>query len=427
MATPTKFFKAPQKPPHPDPQVQSTFQARGSILSLDIHPNNTQIISGSDDFTLYLWHRTPSKRSFHFSGHKGPITDCKFNSKGELIATSSVDSTIKLWQNDAKGKSLTLKGHCSAVNSVCFNSNDQLLLSGSADKTLRIWDVQSQICQLTLVGHAGSLKSALFSPDNRIIASASEDMTVKIWDLSQNKPFISFPDSCCVNSLRFHPDGTCIAAGNSEGKIRVSDIRTQRVLQQYSGHTQPINSLSFHPNGSYLLTGSSDLSLKIWDLRQGRILYTLQGHSGPVNAVKFADNGEFFVSAGDCQRLILWKSNLNENSPVNGTEKTEKFRVRVESAEKKSVQRPNSACRTLSCTGKVGSFELPDKSEKLMGSRPMQHAKRKSEIPQEVSLTIDRLVGQLETVTKTLVVLEKRFSRFEDHVSMLSTTLKGKQ
>lgn len=434
MATPSKSFKTPQKTPNLDPQLQKTFQVRSSISSIDIHPNSTQIISSCTDNTLYLFNLSAQKRNYHFSGHKGPITDCKFSSTGELIATSSSDNTIRLWQNNVEGKSVALKGHLSTVNSVDFNNNDLSLLSGSVDKTIRLWDIQRQMCQLTLVGHSGSVNSALFSPDNRIIASSSEDLTVKLWDLSQNAPFISFTDNFTANSIRFHPDGTCIAAGNTEGNVHIWDIRTQRVLQRYCGHVQKINSVAFHPSGLYLLTGSSDSCLKIWDLRQGKILYTLFGHDGSVNSVKFMRNGNNFVTAGECGKIMIWNSNLDcgvdgmaDMSRNNGScvGKAEKFVVRVESAEKNSVNRP--ASRSSSYSKKSNSIEIAEKSESRMGSRPRQHNKRRSEIPENLSLTIDRLVGQLETVTKTLVILEKRFCKFEDHVSMLSSTIKTKQ
>ena len=46
-----------------------------------------------------------------------------------------------------------------------------------------------------------------------MIVSGSDDKTVKIWDVAERKEIHTFYDHTgFVNSVRFHPDGTCIAS-----------------------------------------------------------------------------------------------------------------------------------------------------------------------------------------------------------------------
>lgn len=47
-------------------------------------------------------------------------------------------------------------------------------------------------------------------------------------------------------------------------------------------------------------------------------------------------------------------------------------------------------------------------------------------LPEELATTVDRIVTQLDVITRTLVLLEQRVSRFEDHVAMLSSNLPQK-
>ena len=70
-----------------------------------------------------------------------------------------------------------------------------------------------------------------------------------------------------VNSVKFHPDGTCVASGSSDNAIKIWDIRSQRLIQHYDGATDSVNEIAFHPNGRYLLSAASDATVKIWDLR----------------------------------------------------------------------------------------------------------------------------------------------------------------
>jgi len=72
-----------------------------------------------------------------------------------------------------------------------------------------------------------------------------------------------------VSSVRFHPDGTCLATAASDKKIKIFDSRSQRLIQHYDAHTKGVNSVAFHSNGSYLVSSSDDSTIKIWDLRRG--------------------------------------------------------------------------------------------------------------------------------------------------------------
>ena len=52
--------------------------------------------------------------------------------------------------------------------------------------------------------------------------------------------------------LDFHPSGNCIGVGTSDKKVKVYDLRMQRLQQVYNSHTGPVSQVSFHPNGNYL-------------------------------------------------------------------------------------------------------------------------------------------------------------------------------
>lgn len=65
-----------------------------------------RLVSGSDDFTLYLWlpesHKKPVAR---MTGHMQLVNDVKFSPDSRLIASASFDKSIKLWDGKT-GKSV---------------------------------------------------------------------------------------------------------------------------------------------------------------------------------------------------------------------------------------------------------------------------------------------------------------------------------
>lgn len=67
-----------------------------------------RLVSGSDDFTLFLWNpETDKKPICRMTGHQQLINDVKFSPDGRLIASASFDKSIKLW--DGKTGKYVLK------------------------------------------------------------------------------------------------------------------------------------------------------------------------------------------------------------------------------------------------------------------------------------------------------------------------------
>jgi centriolar protein POC1 len=435
-----------------DPQLQNTFKGHLSpVTSIDIHANGSEFLSSSNDGSILIHHF--NSRPFNFIGHKGGINESCYSSAGSLIASASEDMTVRIWENSYEGRSVSLKGHIAAVKTVNFSNNDLFLLTGSSDKSLRLWTVTGQTCETVLSGHVSTVNSARFSPDGRLAASASDDQTVKLWDLRQEETIFDWVESrSSVKCVRFHPDGTALAFSTADGKVLIKDVRSQRFLNRFEGHSAEVSSLSFHPSGEFLITGSDDCTLKVWDLKMAKAVYTLIGHDNPVLAVKFTPNGRQFISAGADSRIMLWNcdgcSGSRANHPtrpgeiVKTTEKNIKNPENFKNNEKRtaSVTRPTSRQDILEKTVVlvVDERKKAEQGKSLMNTQKTQkrtqsvdlrpfsrlavRTTRKSEVPEEVSGNIEKLVGQMDTVTKTLVILEQRFSKFEDHVKMLYKT-----
>lgn len=84
----------------------------------------------------------------------------------------------------------------------------------------------------SFVGHQNWVKAGVFSPDSRLIASGSDDKTVRVWDINKGKEITMFYDHVSsVNGVQFHPNGTCIATCGADSKIKVFDLRANRLIQ----------------------------------------------------------------------------------------------------------------------------------------------------------------------------------------------------
>ncbi|KAK9822111.1 hypothetical protein WJX74_008361 [Apatococcus lobatus] len=296
-----------------DPCLERSFRGhRKAVTSVCFNSNMTQVISGSLDGCVMVWHFKPQMRAFRFAGHRDAVYSVAYDKINGLIASGSKDKTIRLWHPTVEGRSTTLKAHTAAVRCVSFSQDGRMLISASDDKSLKVWSLPAQRFLFSLTGHSNWVRTCHFSPDGRLVVSGSDDRTVRIWDVATRSCIRCYDDhSGIIEAVRFHPDGTCIASASSDNTISVWDIRSNQMLQHYTAHTAPVTSLAFHPSGNFLISSSLDSTLKVWDLREGQLFYTLYGHEGAISAVAFASAGDFFASAGADEQVMVWRTNFD--------------------------------------------------------------------------------------------------------------------
>uniref|UniRef100_A0A672ULR2 Notchless protein homolog 1 n=1 Tax=Strigops habroptila TaxID=2489341 RepID=A0A672ULR2_STRHB len=141
-----------------------------------------RLVSGSDDFTLFLWRPAEDKKPLErMTGHQALINQVLFSPDARIIASASFDKSIKLWDGRT-GKYLTsLRGHVSAVYQIAWSADSRLLVSGSSDSTLKVWDAKMKKLAIDLPGHADEVYATDWSPDGQRVASGGKDKCLRIW------------------------------------------------------------------------------------------------------------------------------------------------------------------------------------------------------------------------------------------------------
>src|SRR5262249_27428062 len=102
-----------------------------------------------------------------------------------------------------------------------------------------------------LEGSGGSIRAIAFAPDNRSLASAGThpDRAITIWDLESETQVRSFYESIGVSCLAFSPRGELLASAGADGKVRMWDPSTGRLIQTLEEHTKFIEAIAFSADG----------------------------------------------------------------------------------------------------------------------------------------------------------------------------------
>ncbi|XP_053329352.1 WD repeat and SOCS box-containing protein 2 [Spea bombifrons] len=99
-----------------------------------------------------------------------------------------------------------------------------------------------------------------------------------------------------------------LAAGLSDGHVKVWNVHTGRLLFSLSGHQDVVRDLSFCTNGSLtLVTASRDKTLRVWDLKKdGKVIQVLTGHNQWVYCCSISPDCSMLCSAAGETSVLLW-------------------------------------------------------------------------------------------------------------------------
>lgn len=219
------------------------------------------------------------------------------------------------------------RGHTAQVLDTDFDPfNDRRLASGSDDSKIGIWDIpegysfrnsenNDEIVDVKpvrmLSGHSRKVGHVLFHPiAQNVLASSSLDYTVKLWDVESGKNLITLKHPDMVTSMSFSYDGNHLATVARDKKLRVWDVRAEKVVSEGHAHNGAKNQRVVWLGNSDRIatTGFSKLSdrqIGVWDafnLEKGDLggLYTVDQSSGIL--MPFYDDGNkilYLAGKGD--------------------------------------------------------------------------------------------------------------------------------
>ena len=142
-----------------------------------------RLISGSDDFTLLLWHPTEGKQPIkRLTGHQQAVNHIAFSPDARFFASASFDKKVKVWNGRSGDFVSTLTGHVGAVYQVAWSSDGRYLVSASKDSTAKLWEIPSgKKAKESLPGHEDEVYALDWSPNGSSVATGSKDRKIKIW------------------------------------------------------------------------------------------------------------------------------------------------------------------------------------------------------------------------------------------------------
>ena len=179
---------------------------------------------------------------------------------------------------------------------------------------------------INTIQSSSPVERAVFSPNEEIIATGDDDGKIRLWNADSGKLIRTLEGHTkAVYCLDFSPNGQMLVSGSADNTImfwQISDgslIRVLSIPQTSSSDVYDENqhlvssiySVDFSPDAQMVASGGLDNTVRLWSVSDGRLLQSIQKHTKPVLSVAFSDDGKFLASGSEDGTIYLWKVNHN--------------------------------------------------------------------------------------------------------------------
>jgi WD40 repeat protein len=117
-----------------------------------------------------------------------------------------------------------------------------------------------------------------------------------------------------ANAIAFTPDSRLVAAGLSNGTIRLWTTERGEAVRTLSGHRYAVRAIAISADGQVLASASSDQTIKLWNLQTGQLLrtITMDTSDGIVHTLVISPNGQRLATATHRNTVQLWDASSGQ-------------------------------------------------------------------------------------------------------------------
>ncbi|KAJ1908608.1 60S ribosomal subunit assembly or modification protein [Tieghemiomyces parasiticus] len=189
----------------------------------------------------------------------------------------------------------------------------ELVLTGGGDDRAYLWrcDTGATVFELE-GGFEDSVTAVGFNVDGTLMAAGAMDGKVRVWNTSDGQVIQALDGPAEVTWLTWHPRGSILLVGSSDGTMWMWTLPSGHVMQVFTNPSaDALTCGTFTPDGKTIVTGSEDGSVTVWDPKTANAVFRLTSedarfHTDTVTSVAVSPDSSLAVTgaADGTARLI---------------------------------------------------------------------------------------------------------------------------
>lgn len=151
----------------------------------------------------------------------------------------------------------------------------------------------------------GETLSLAISPDREQLAACDTNGQIRLWQIKDKRQQLTLQGhSAWAQQVVYSPDGRTLASCSSDRTIRLWDLSSGSCMGVLRSHQARVRAIAFTPNGQIASAGD-DWAIKLWDLNTQTVRQTLKGHTNNIRSIVISPDGQI-ISSGDDGSIRFW-------------------------------------------------------------------------------------------------------------------------
>ncbi|XP_028392732.1 protein FAN-like isoform X2 [Dendronephthya gigantea] len=163
------------------PELLTELDHDTEVNSVDLHPTNTLVVTGTTDGHVLLWNIDKRIIINEHEVHGSTVHTVAFSPDGQRILSCGADQCIRVLDVQT-GTELYLKDLDDEIR--CAVWDGQLVMAGGSSGQLHIWNLLNDQEVQRVEGHQGPIRCVDVSRDGLTVATGGEDNQVILWKIA---------------------------------------------------------------------------------------------------------------------------------------------------------------------------------------------------------------------------------------------------
>ncbi len=240
------------------------------------------------------------------------IQSLAFSPDGTLLASGGF-RTIKLWQRPAVVAEPLFGGPTAAAPQTLVVSADGRWAAAAVGNDVQLWNLADKKAGAKLTGNKGVVRAVAFSADGTQLVTASLDKSVRVWNAADGKQLAQADVPAELFSATFLGDGSQVAAGAADGKIRLFGFKAGDAklapVRDFAAPGKRVQALAvLAGTPTQVVSGDEGGNVVIWNTADGKQVRAMQRTGGEIFALAVRPDGQRIAAVGGDKTLRVWNT-----------------------------------------------------------------------------------------------------------------------
>ena len=286
---------------------EATVTSSGPVYAVNFDSTGEFVVASGGDGTARIWDAQTGQPTGVIAHHGYDVRGTSW-ANGSVVGVASIDGIGRLWDACTGEIVRVLEDQPGGVHRIIFNRDGSQFIAWGRSHDIWLRDTNGEF--LRAFDFGGQMQVVQLNPDGSLLAAGGVEGRLKVWDVRRAVELFDLTDAdnpSTVRSIAFSEDGTKLAAGHTTRAVMVYSLETGKRIRSFHGHAEAVSGLFFSADGDHLYSSSWDQTIRRWDLADHRrASVDLAGHTDHILGVSFSPDGSWLATSGRDRRIILW-------------------------------------------------------------------------------------------------------------------------